>query len=102
MEFDSEIMSIISSINTRAIQIRSKINIGIGQQKRLEDDDDPLKNVAFSISEDDDSEQRNQDINGEAEVSQQPSELDQTIVIGEIDDECIKLDELKDSKEPKS
>ena len=82
-EFDSEIMSIIGSINSRAQELRSKFNLKgtkVVQLRMSEVQEDPLKNIVLELSEEVDDEEN------------QENHLEQTIIIGEMEEGNIFSD----------
>ena len=82
-EFDSEIMSIIGSINFRAQELRSKFNLKgtkVVQLRMSEVQEDPLKNIVLELSEEVDDEEN------------QENHLEQTIIIGEMEEGNIFSD----------
>ena len=82
-EFDSEIMSIIGSINSRAQELRNKFNLKgtkVVQLRMSEVQEDPLKNIVLELSEEVDDEEN------------QENHLEQTIIIGEMEEGNIFSD----------
>ncbi len=113
---DTELLAIIGSINQRAQILRSKLNIpepksdtveqapesGGSQQESRDSlqysqnnpaDFDPLKTVSIDFSEDDHRQVTGQLQNDETQ-SEKPPGLDQTIIIGEMEEGSI-FEEMK-------
>jgi hypothetical protein len=90
-------MSIIGNINSRAQQIRSKINLPknseVDQEVRqraseLSSQTDPLRTVALELSE---------EVESNKEEYVEPNNLEQTIIIGELEEGTIFDDLQMDS-----